>query len=66
MWVQVPLSLFISGDSESISIGRLSALGVGGYGFKSHFSDMVESILIVPLIGILALLITPRDDIMCL
>lgn len=58
--------MWVREGAESISIGRLPALGAGGYGFNSHFSDMLESILILPLIGILALLITPRDDIVCL
>ena len=53
----------------SISIGRLSALEVEGYGFEPRFSEMwnfeymLELIYILPLIGIIFLLIKPREDI---
>lgn len=53
--------------AECISNGRLSALGVEGYGFKSHFSEKVGKMLylifILPLIGLCLLLITSRDNI---
>lgn len=52
--------------SGNISIGRLSTLGVGGCGFKSHFPDvsekMLELVFMIPLFGGIALILTPRDN----
>ena len=56
------------GHTGSKLIGRLSILGVEGYGFKSRFPDVLginvlRAMIILPFMGILAILIIPREEI---
>lgn len=56
-----PILIIYGRPSGNISIGRLSTLGVEGYGFNSHSPDMLNLVFMFPLIGIFLLIITSRD-----